>query len=208
MRELPVEFQNIISVRGAICARTFISFEARNRQTNAIERLGIWTGGDAEVFTVEGVTQTYFGGSCVVDLGEMENEVGTNVKTYTVKLASLTPVITALMRQYNPKGARIKIHTALYDPATGLRDTPFVRRFNGWVDKAPIKTPPKNSKEAGSVSMTCVSISRNTTRTVPSRKSNENQKLRNPNDQFFSYVSVSGSVQTPWGAERVVSKEE
>lgn len=202
-RELPPEWVAIMNERGAIMARNFISFELKNRATNAIERLGLWTGGDHYEFVIEGIAQTYYGAGTVIDLSELENEVGTNVKPYSVRLAGLTEAVTIAMRQHNPKGALIKIHTALFDPDSGLRMTPFLRRYKGFIDKAPIKQPSKNSAEGGSVNLSLVSFARNLTRTVPSKKSDQNQRQRDPEDRFFQYANVAGSIQTPWGAERI-----
>lgn len=199
MRELPPEFANEIAKRGPISARTFIVVVAKNRETNVPERLCLWTGDDHQEFNVEGVNETFYGASGVLSIDDIKNEIGTNIRKLVITLANLTPEVAILIRGFNVKLAEVRIYTALFSPESGLQVTPFLRRFKGWVDKAPITTARKGS--GSTAKFECVNHSRNLSRTVPSRRSNENQRLRNSGDAFFNYVTVTGNIQTNWGTK-------
>lgn len=201
MRSLPPEFTNELNKRAGLRPRTFIRMIAKNRSTGAPERLCLWTGIDHQDFTIEGVTDTFYGAGSVVALDDMVHTVGTIVPSYSFKLAQLTPEVIALLRAYDPRGATITIFTGLMSTDTGRLITPtMLRRFKGFVSKAPIKTPSIGGK--GSANITCVSRTRNLTRAIPSRRSHENQRRRQANDKFLQYVAISGTVETPWGSKR------
>jgi len=201
MRALPQEFITEISKRGPVSARVFLTFIATNRTTNAPERLCLWTGDDHQTFTIEGVSATYYGAGSIMSIDNLKQEVGTKVRKHSFSLSHLTPEVTTLLRQYEAKGAATFIHTMLFSVETGLPVTPPLRRFKGWVDRAPINTPAKGG--TGSAKLELVSTSRNLTRTTPSKKSHENQKQRAAGDMFHAYSAISGSIETPWGSKTI-----
>lgn len=201
MRNLPVEFVTEINKRGPVSARVFFTFIAKNRDTRAPERLCLWTGDDHQIFTIEGVADTYYGAGSVMGVDALKQEVGTNIRKHSLTLSHLTPEVMLLLRGYEAKGAQAFIHTMLFSTETGLPVTTPLRRFKGWVEKAPISTAAKGGVSSSKIEL--VSWSRNLTRTTPSKKSNENQKLRSPTDKFHAYSAVSGSVETPWGSRTV-----
>ena len=204
MRSLPPEFTNELNKRAGLRPRTFIRMIAKNRTTGADERLCLWTGIDHQDFTIEGVTDTFYGAGSVVALEDMVHTIGTIVPSYSLKLAQLTPEVITLLRSYDPRGAAITIFTGLLSTDNGRLVTPvMLRRFKGFVSKAPIKTPSIGGK--GSADITCVSRTRNLTRAIPSRRSHENQLRRQADDQFLQYVAVSGTVETPWGSKRTTA---
>lgn len=198
MRDLPPEFLNKIAKRGPIVAKTFVVFVARNRTTGASERLCLWNGDDTQQFNIEGTTETFYGAGSIIKFDDIIGETGTNPRKMLVELSQLTPEVALLVRGYDVKRAKVRIYTVLFSNLSGLQITPALRRFKGFVDKAPIRTPPKNQR--GNARVELVSIARNLTRLIPSKRSDENQRLRNSNDAFFQYVTTTGMVQTVWGA--------
>lgn len=204
MRNLPPEFINEINKRGPIRARVFFTFIAKNRITGADERLCLWTGDDHQQFTIEGVTDTYYGAGSIIGVEKLKQEIGTNVRKHAVTLSHLTPEVTKLLREYEAKGASATIHTILFSVDTELAVTPPMRRFKGWVDRAPINTAAKGGVSSCKIEL--VSYSRNLTQTIPSKKSNENQRQRNANDAFHSYSGISGLIETPWGSKTIRAK--
>ena len=201
MRILAPEFVTEINKRGPIRARVFFTFIAKNRATGANERLCLWTGDDHQQFTIEGVTDTYYGAGSVMGIGKMKQEIGTNIRKYNLTLSHLTAEVTTLLREYEAKGAEVKIHTMLFSIETDLAVTPPMRRFKGWVDRAPITTAAKGG--VSSAKLELVSFSRNLTQTVPSKKSHENQMQRNANDMFHQYSGITGLIEVPWGSKTI-----
>ena len=69
--------------------------------------------------------------------------------------------------------------------------------FNGVIDGAPIMTGAANSSTTATIRM--VSAARNGTRKAASKKSDEQQRLRQ-GDRFRRYGDVSGVADDWWGA--------
>lgn len=204
MRALAPEFVTEINKRGPVRARAFFTFIAKNRATGAAERLCLWTGDDHQDFTIEGVTATYYGAGSVMNISKLKQEVGTNIRRHTLTLSHLTPEVTKLLREYEAKGADVTIHTILFSIESDLAVTPPMRRFKGWVDRAPVSTAAKGGVSSAKIEM--VSHGRKLTRVTPSKKSNENQRQRNATDAFHQYSGISGLIEVPWGSKRISSK--
>lgn len=204
MRDLTSDFGNEIDKRGGIHAHAFFRFVAKNRDTNEDEVLCLWTGDDHQSFTIEGNSDVYYGAGSILGIDEIKNEVGTTVRKFGITVSHLTTEVQLLLRQYEAKFAKVSVYTILFSTDTGLPISTALRRFKGWVDKAPIKKGNLNSE--GSARIEMVSISRNLTRPIPSRRSDTNQKLRDSSDEFFQYVSVSGYTLTPWASESIDTK--
>ena len=202
MRVQSPEFTAEVNKRGGIRPRTFIRFIAENRTTGEDERLCLWTGIDHQEFGIGGFFDTFYGAGNILGLGDMDNTIGTVVRGYTIKLAPLAPEVATLLRVYEPRGARAFIYTGLMSVETGLLiQNTIIRRFKGFVDKVKINEPPSGGN--GDASVTLVSIARNLTLTIPTRRSDANQKRRAANDDMLKYAAASGQVETPWGTARV-----
>jgi hypothetical protein len=76
--------------RSGYIAKALFWFSARNRATNAVETVGIWTGDDDTVFTISGVTRTYFGAGEVIGLDPLGYSVGLNVRSQRIRLPSFS----------------------------------------------------------------------------------------------------------------------
>lgn len=202
MRDQSPEFTAETNKRGGLRPRTFLRFIAENRDTGAPERLCLWSGIDHQQFSIGGQLDTFYGAGNLLGLSDMNNMIGTGVRSYSLKLAPLAPEVATLLRVYEPAGARFFMYTGLMSTESGLLiPTAVVRRFKGWVDKVKINEPPSGGN--GDASLTFVSSARNLTMTTPSRRSDANQKRRAPADDMLRYVAASGQVQTPWGTDRV-----
>lgn len=203
MRNLGPEWLTEIDKRGGIRPRVFFRFTAKNRQTGADETLCLWTGADAQQFSIGGQLDTFYGAGAIMTIGRLKNEMGTTIRRMSVTLAHLTPEVTNLIRLYNVKRAPVTIWSMLFSTESGLPLTPAVRRFKGYVDKAPITTAEKGGTSSCTVDM--FSVSRNLSRRVPSKFSNDNQKLRNSADNMLQYIGVTGLIQVAWGSHTVTS---
>lgn len=202
MRAQSAEFTAEVAKRGGLRPRTFFRFVAEERATGNPVTLGLWTGIDHQEFLIGGQLDTYYGAGNILGVSDMDNNVGTGVRSYSIKLAPLAPEVAILLRAYEPRGAAVFMYTGLMSTESGLLiQSAVVRRFKGWVDKVKINEPPSGGQ--GDASLTFVSSARNLTLTIPTRRSDANQKLRAPNDPFLQYVAMSGQVITPWGTERL-----
>jgi hypothetical protein len=74
------------------------------------------------------------------------------------------------------------------------------RVFKGWTDAAPIRQGAKGSSD-GQAALSVVGHTRILTRVIPSKRSNETQRRRLANDSFYSSVSLTGTIVTPWGSK-------
>ena len=203
MRNLGPEWLTEIDKRGGIRPRVFFRFTAKNRDTGADETLCLWTGADAQQFSIDGQLDTFYGAGSIMTIGRLKNEMGTTIRRMSVTLAHLTPEVTNLIRLYNVKRAPVTIWSMLFSTESGLPVTSAIRRFKGYVDKAPITTAEKGGTSSCTVDM--FSVSRNLSRKVPSKFSNDNQKLRNTADNMLQYIGVTGLIQVAWGSQTIIS---
>jgi hypothetical protein len=109
------------------------------------------------------------------------------------------------VRGYDLRLAAIEIHEGYLDLSTHQLLAPPVVDFVGWVNGAPITTPPAGGQ--GSITLNCVSHSRMLTRTNPAKRSHESQKLRS-NDQFRRYSTVAAQWQYWWGEREPENAEK
>lgn len=201
MRDMPAEWLAEIGKREGLVPRVLLRIVAQNRTTLADETMCLWTGSDHVAMTVEGQTHTYYGAGSILGFGSIKNEIGTTIRRTSVSVAALTPEVAQLIRGYNVKQARVLMWTALFSPETGLMIGTPVRRFKGFVNKAPITTGAKGENSSATIEL--MSIARNLSKKVPSKMSDDNQKRRNNTDRFLRYVGVTGLIQTPWGTKTV-----
>ena len=95
------------------------------------------------------------------------------------------------------KQGQVEVYRGLFSPASRKLVAPAINRFIGYVDQIEINTPKEG--EDGAVKMTCVSHSQEFTRYNPSTRSHEDQKKRDPDDDFFVDASTIGEREHFWG---------
>lgn len=180
-----------------IMARVLIWFEARNRDTNATETLGLWTGGDNAVMTVEGQARTYFGAGNVTDVPPVVYKTGLDVQVYRLGITSITNEARQLIRAYDPRFAGVQIHRALFNPSTrAMIDAPH-RVLTGFVDEVDLSRPVSGGQ--ASCYLSIVTTARLLTFDLPNKNSDSNQR-RVLGDRFLRHADASADVW--WGAQR------
>lgn len=199
MRALPPEITALINKREGISIRILFWIAGRNRSTGEIETIGIWNGLDTKQFAVNGQTRTYIGGGGFITMGDLKQEQGLNIQKLVANANPISPEFQDALREYNPRMARVEVHLAVADPETNNLVADPYRIFKGWIDTVSIKTPEKN--DVGTATINMVSNARILTRKAAIKRSDENQRARLATDKFFQAVSISGSVQTPWGSK-------
>jgi hypothetical protein len=185
--------------RGGTIARVLVWIEARNRTTNAVEGMGLWTGEDHLSLVVEGQARTYLGAGGLLQPDVLTAGGGVAVREYRVGLAAVAPEVENLVLGYDTRFAPVTIHRALLSVQTReLIGTPH-RVFKGMVNS--VDFPEVPAGEAAACILGCVSETRALTRTLPLKKSDESHQLRG-GDRFRRYADVSGSVPVFWGERR------
>lgn len=185
--------------RAGIIARTLIWVSARNRSTNAVETMGLWTGSDHETFTISAASRLYYGAGTVVDLPQLTFQSGLAVRMHRVGLSPLSPEVIQLIRGYDVKSAPVEIHRALYSTDTRLLIEEPHRVLTGFIDEVDLGTP-----AAGGTSSCILGIAtsaRVLTQDLALKKSDETQRLRS-GDRIRRWGDVTGSVDVWWGAVR------
>ena len=182
---------------GGILAHALVWISARNRTTNAVESIGLWTGAQPQTFTIAGQARTYFGAGTLIDVPAIEYGVGTMVKTQTLRLSNIAPEVENALRAYEPRLAPVQIHRALFDPFSEALVAEPHRVFQGYVDRVVFSTPPVGGQATCDV--TLVSGARDLTRTLNLMRSDDGQRTRQPGDGFLKYANLSGLRRGNWG---------
>lgn len=199
MRDYGAATLAYLQARAGTIARTLIWISARNRSTNAVETMGLWTGADHETITIGAASRLYYGAGNVVDLPQLTFQAGLAVRIHRLGLSPLSPEVMQLIRGYDVKSAPVEIHRALYSTDTRLLIEEPHRVLAGFIDEVDLGTP-----AAGGTSSCVLGIAtsaRVLTQDLPLKKSDETQRLRS-GDRIRRWGDVTGSVDVWWGAAR------
>lgn len=204
MRDFPIEVRNKLSDRQGIIPRVLWWVKARNRSTGDIEQIGFWNGDDHQTFVIDGQSRLYYGAGNILGFGQQTLEAALHIRTLTVSTTAISPEVQLALRGYQTRYAPTEIHLAIFDTDTNNLVAPPVRMFKGWINKLKIKTPKVNGQ--GNASIELVGHTRLLTKMLAAKRSDQNQKLRNPSDTFFRDVAMTGTVITPWGEKGVAAR--
>lgn len=185
--------------RGTV-ARFLVWVNARRRNDNVIESIGLWTGDDDQAFVIDGVSRSYFGARQIMSVPPIVGDIGLDVRMLEITLAT-TPAVEQAVRGYDPSLQRIEIHRAVFDLDTRNLVAPPTRVFLGTVDETPIESAEVGG--TGSIRLVCASLARNLTRTAPLKRSNAALRARAPSDGFRKYVVDANTWRVPWGQDTV-----
>ena len=199
MRSYGAATLTALQSRAGLISRVLIWVSARNRTTNAVETMGLWTGVDHETISIGGVPRLYYGAGNVIDIPEITMEAGLSVRMHRIGLSPLSPEIMQLVRSYDVRGVAVEVHRALYATDTrSLIEEPH-QVLKGFVDEVEIGTP-----EAGGSSSCVLNVAtsaRLLTQSLPLKKSDETQRLRS-GDRIRRYTDLSGAIEVWWCASR------
>ena len=191
-----VDAQNHLLARGGFAPRWLLWVWAKEYIGGAEVGFGIWNGDDNLTLEINGVDRLYYGAQGHFVVEPIIYSSALEVRTQKVSLSELTPEAETLARGYDLKNARAELHLALLDPASfSLIDVE--RQFKGFVNAAPIITPPVGGG-GSSIEMELASASRKLTQTLAVKKSDQSQRLRNSTDAFRQYGSIAAAVTTQW----------
>lgn len=201
MRALPTGIQSLINRRDGIIVHQLFLLAGRNRTTNAIENIGIWSGADHQIFTLTddgaSTATTFYGAGNFLAMSDLQTEQGLTIRRLALNMSPFSTEMQTVLREYDPKFMPVKIYLAFFDPDNMTLVSDPWRVWKGWVDTAPIRNGAKGEQSQATINT--VGHTRILTRVAPAKRSNETQKLRSNADTFYSSVAITGTINTPWG---------
>ncbi|MCZ4501030.1 MAG: hypothetical protein JWQ74_3585 [Marmoricola sp.] len=192
-----------------IVPRDFVWIRALNTSTDAIETIGLWNGevpvSVAVIKPSDGttVTRTYQPMAGLMAVPAIPATMKLEVRSARLTFSSLSPAVINAVLVYNPKNQPIEIHRGLFDPATMNLVDPAWCRFDGLVNRAPVKRAKIGND--GQVQIECQSHSRNLTFGNPAKLSDEFFKRRG-GDGSGRYLDIVPKIV--WGQEVIVHEND
>ncbi|MGK8640301.1 hypothetical protein ACRS7F_13480 [Brucella anthropi] len=202
MRNLSAENYAALQARQLV-ARDFLWLVARDRSTGALFSYGFWSDvGDVQAMMLNPNTglaepRNFEGSGTLISISDIPGVANLTVQTISVVMNQIDAAVENIVRGYDLKQGQVEVYRGLFSPLTRQLVAPAVNRFIGFVDEIEIKTPKEG--EEGSVTLTCASHSHEFTRYNPSTRSHEDQKKRDPDDDFFVDASTIGEREHFWG---------
>jgi len=189
-----------LEARAGVVSRTLIWIVAKERDTGNPVTMGLWSGQDARVFSIGGENRTYRG-PALLELPQIEGGVGLEVRYLDIPIPPMTDEARAILRQYDPRLARVEIHQANFSIETNNLLAEPRRLFKGRLNESPINTAEMGG--GSSAVLKVASAARSLTRALFKYFSDADQRARNPDDAFLQHVSTTGLKQVFWGEEEV-----
>lgn len=189
---------------GAAGFRDFIWFEVKNRDTGAPFTQGYWNDLGAYVDapvddpTAGGiVNRTYQGAGQLVTVSPFSEVIGLTAQTITVELSQVRDDVLNMLQGYQAKQGKVQFHQAVFNPNTLRIVDHALLMFSGYIDRVNVQTP--RAGDTGSVSIECISDTQEAMRSYTGTRSDADQKLRNPNDNFYQHAASVGTWEIFWG---------
>lgn len=187
----------------AVVPRDFLWITARNRTTGAAVSHGLWS--DAGAFSgavidpVSGatITRQWEGAGGLIEVQDVQMSLGLQVNTVQIVMSQIDTQAEEIVRGLDARRGRVEVYRGWLDPVSMLLVAPAICHFVGFVDAAPIVTPAEGGE--GSITLTCASYTQELTRSNSAKRSDADQRLRDPGDAFFQHVATVGDWEINWG---------
>lgn len=183
--------------------RDFLWIVARDRATGDPVSVGFWS----DVSNVSALVlnpdtgasslRSFYGAGGLINIDDIPAVASVTIQQINIRMSQLDEMVEEAVRLYDIKQGRVEIYSGMLDPESRKLVAPAICRFVGFVDGVNIETPSENAD--GGVILTCVSHTQEMTRSNPSTRSHEDQKLRSATDTFFIDAAVCGEWQHYWG---------
>lgn len=186
-----------------LMARDFLWLTARSFSTGAPFSYGFWSDvGDIQAPLISpdtGLTivRNFEGSGTLIQISDIPQVANITVQNVTISMSQLDDGVANIVRGYDLKQGKVEIYRGLFNPDTRQIVEPAFCRWLGFVDVVTIKTPKEN--DVGSIELSCASHTQEMTRGNPDRRSNDSQKRRGANDNFFENVTSVGDTEFFWG---------
>lgn len=205
MRDISAEEIAAIQAR-TVVARDFIWITAKDRSTQADETMGFWndvmfaTSSVKDGRTGATVNRDFLGVGMALTIGSIPLTSDITIRNVDIDIPYLDSTVAQLVRGYDVRGAPIQIYRGYRDPDTRALVSAAKPRFVGYVDGSPIVTPKEGGE--GSITLHCVSTTRELTRTSSEVRSHESQIARAAGDLFYADTGVVSDWDIAWGVTR------
>lgn len=187
---------------GALVPRDFLWIVARNRSTGAAQPWGAWSGLGTISATVlhpetgAETVRSFDGAGDLVQVDGVRLVLGLTVQTVQITLSQVAADVDQLVRTWDARFARVELFRGFLDPTSDQLVAPAIPRFVGFVDKAPVVTPQEGG--TGGVRLSCASMVQELTRAESHKRSDADQRRRDPTDTFYQHAATVGSWQIFW----------
>lgn len=186
--------------RGAQHAHLLVTIAGRNREADAVETIGFWTGADHEDFVVEGVPHTFYGAGSIMSVDPLTNEAGVRVRTTRILFSTVLPEVQLALRGYHIRKQPCSLYVAYFDPDTHALIGVPQRAFKGYISGLEMTRPELGGSAEATLHL--LSSARRLTQTLTLKKSNVALRARHPGDGFRRHSDISGAVEAVWGEVR------
>ncbi len=189
-----------------VVARDFLWVTAKDRTTGALTSTGYWNDhGTVTVSVVDGRTgatesRDFYGAGMALSIGSIPLTADITVRQVDITLPHIDSIVQELVRGTDVRNAPMQLYRGYFDPTTRSLVAAAKPRFVGYIDTSPIVTPKENDE--GSLTFTCVSTTRELTRTSTESRSHESQLARASGDAFYHDTAVVGDWQIFWGQKQ------
>jgi len=141
-------------------------------------------------------TRTFQADNSLLEVGKIKLTSDLTIRPATFRLNPAHAAVKAMTAGYSLRLAPVEIHRGLLDVDTRLLVAPPRCRFLGFVETMPRRKAAAG--EVGSLTFNCISETVQLTRTNPSKRSDETQRLRS-GDRMMKYAEVAAEWEIPWG---------
>lgn len=107
-----------------------------------------------------------------------------------------TDQVKTLLHTYEPRLAKVEIHSVAFNIDTSAVMGAPERAFKGFLNQAPQEIGAKNG--TGQTELALVTAARRLTYGLPLKRSNAELQLRNATDRGREYSDVAGEWNIPW----------
>lgn len=186
-----------------IAPRRLLWVAGKRRDTGAPAPLGVWTGDEDLTFSVrdgqtgETVQRVYYGLGAALIIPSIPRVSDMTIQTLAIKLPHLHPVINSMIREHQPRFAKVDIHEVLLSTESRLLVGNPEIAFLGEVDGDPVETGAVGQE--GSVTLNVASDAiRSLTRINHAKRSHAHQSQFN-GDTFSMHTSAVANWDINWG---------
>lgn len=188
-----------------IFPRDFLEIKVRDRSTGAPVTERLWsdlydtTASVVDLDTGSVVVANWQGASGLVDVSDLSFVSNLSVAECQINIAAYGVDTDRIFRLYDPDHASVRIWRGFLNVETRVLVAPAESIFIGEIDD--IQLPVGADGEEAIATLTCLS-SQELTRSNPTTRSDQSQRLRDPDDAFFQYAATVADWVLWWGQTR------
>lgn len=187
--------------RQGVDGQKLVWIEARNRQTGAIEGMGLWSGDDDQSFVVDGVLRSFHGAGAVIGIPPVRAGIGLQVRRHRIILPPMRDEVRLVLQVYQAAQAKVRVWSQPMSVHTGAPLSAPIRVIKGRLEKAPETMAARGGRSR--TELIVATGARALTFTVPWFKSDAAMRLRNPADRAREYIDTIADRAVPWGQSSV-----